>query len=125
MVLDELKFGAQEFVSYKYDLDGKVIMIDTVKILRVEDSHNLGLINHDVHINVSDTLPNMLTKSQVHKEVDSHVHEEVKDDSGIYNDSDHALDYVKSIDNEAICKNERVLLVCTSKNDMSSQNNED
>lgn len=56
----------------------------------------------------------MLTECQVHKEVDGHVLENVKDDNGIANDGDnyrdHALEDVKTLVNEEICNNENILL---------------
>lgn len=122
-MLDELEAGAVEFISNKFDLDTEQIMMGTAKILQVEDSHKSDLRNLDGDINVSNTLSNMLSESQVHMKVDDHIHEDVKDDNGIANDSDHALEDVKTLVDEAICKNENILMDCVD--DMSPQNNED
>ncbi|KAI5407227.1 hypothetical protein KIW84_053469 [Lathyrus oleraceus] len=73
MVLYELEVDALEFVSDTSDLDAGGILIETVKILQIEDSQKSGLISLDADINILDTLSNMLTKSQVLKEVDGHV----------------------------------------------------
>lgn len=125
IVLDEFKASALEYVLYKLDLDVGGIMIGTVKILQVKDFQKTGLRNPDGDINVSDTLSNMLTK--VHKEVDGPVHEDVEDDNGIVDDRGdyhyHSLKYLETIVDEAIYKNENILL--DSMDDISPQNNED
>lgn len=65
----------------------------------------------------------MLTKSQVHKETDGHVHGNVEDDNGIADNSCHALEGVKTLVDQKIYKNENSLLDCMD--DMYPYKNED
>lgn len=123
IMLDELEVGELEFISDKFDLDAEGIMIGTLKILQDKDSQKPGLRNPVDDNNVSVIMFNMLSVSQVCKEVDSHVHEDLEDDNGITDDSDHDIEDVKTLVNEAICKNQSILL--DYGDDMSPHNNED
>lgn len=81
-----------------------------------EDSQetNLSCLNGDK--DVPDILSDMLTKSQVHKGSDDHVHEDidvvtvVANDDGIDN-RDNTLEDVQTLDEGVISKNESILLV--------------
>lgn len=117
MVLDKLEASALENVYDKFDLDveGMVpLRIGTLKFLHDEDSHKSGLKNPDGDNDVSDTLSNMVAKSQVHKEFDGHGHE--ADDGD--NNNDHDLEDEKTLSNEVICKNENIILDCDTNTKM-------
>lgn len=68
----------------------------------------------------------MLDEYQVHKEVDDLSNEDIEGDNVIYDADSHdrAFKDVKTHGQSLICKNESILLVCTSKNDISPQNDE-
>lgn len=70
---------------------------------------------------------NMLDEYQVHKKVDDLSHEDIESDICIVDVDSHdrAFKDVKTQGQSVICKNENILLVCTSKNDISPQNGED
>lgn len=124
MVLDELEAGALEYVSYKSDLevDGIMNMVPIkngpMKMLHDEGSKNSVLRNPDDVNDVSDIMSNMLAEYQVHKEVNGHNHEDVEDDDSIADNNDNKHDQVlkdmKTLSNGVICKNESILLDCTS-----------
>lgn len=61
-----------------------------------------------------DILFNILTKSQVHKENDEQVHEDVEVDAT--RDKDGGMDnHDKTLNEEVISKNDNIILVCTTK----------
>lgn len=104
-MFDKLETCALEFVSDKSNLDVEGIILRTVKILQVKDSQKSGLRNPHGDKNVLVIMSNMLSESQVHKEVDGHVHEVVEVDNGIADDSDLSLEDVKTQGQSVICKN--------------------
>lgn len=79
------------------------------------------MTNTDGDNDVTVIMPNMLDEYQVHKEVGDLSNEDIEGDNVIvFVDShDHALKDVKIQGQSVICKNESILLVCTSNNDMS------
>ena len=85
------------------------------------------MTNTDGDNDVSVIMSNMLDDYQVHKDVDELSHEDIEGDILITDVDchDHALKDVKTHGQSVICKNEVILLIFTSKNDMSPQNDED
>lgn len=84
-----------------------------------EESREPNLGNQDVDKNVSNFLFDMLTKSQRLKENDDHIHEDVqvdfyKGDIVVVNTHDH----VETLGENLICKDERLIMVCASINNV-------
>lgn len=85
-----------------------------------EYSHETRLNSPDDDNIVPYIMSNILTKSQVHKENDDHVHEEVEidasiDNGGVITNHDHALGDLKTLGEILISKDAILILVCATK----------
>lgn len=112
------------FVSLRYE---PMRSLYEINMSFGEYSQKTRLTNTDGDNDVSVIMSNMLDDYQVHKEVCELSHEDIEGDSVItgVDYHDHALKDVKTHGQSVICKNEVILLIFTSKNDMSPQSDED
>lgn len=113
VVKSDLAAGENMNVLLRY---GPMINHHDILMSSSEDSSETNLRSRDGDKDVSDFMFDMLTKYQVHKESDDHVHEDIEvltvaSNDGDIGNHDHALENVQTLIEGVISKNESILLV--------------